>query len=50
MGKKILVVDDHPIMLKFMAHLLEKEGHQVLSANNGLAALDILKSETPEVR
>ena len=49
MGKKVLVVDNHPIMLKFMVHLLEKEGHQVLSANNGLAALDILKSETPEV-
>ncbi len=49
MGKKILVVDNHPIMLKFMTHLLEKEGHQVLSANNGLAALDILNTETPEV-
>ena len=24
MGKKILVVDNHPIMLKFMTHLLEK--------------------------
>ena len=49
MGKKILVVDNHPIMLKFMTDLLEKEGHQVLSANNGLAALDTLKKETPEV-
>ena len=49
MGKKILVVDNHPMMLKFMIHLLEKEGHQVLSATNGLAALDILKIETPEI-
>ena len=49
MGKKILVVDNHPIMLKFMTNLLEKEDHQVLTANNGLVALDILKTETPEV-
>jgi two-component system cell cycle sensor histidine kinase/response regulator CckA len=26
MGKKILVVDNHPVMLKFMTHLLQKEG------------------------
>ena len=49
MGKKILVVDNHPIIIKFMTHLLEKEGHRVLTANHGLAALDILKTETPEV-
>ena len=49
MGKKILVVDNHPMMLKFMTHLLEKEGHKVLTATNGLVALDILKTETPEV-
>jgi len=49
MGKKILVVDNHPMMLKYMITLLEKEGHQVLGAPNGLAALDLLKTETPEV-
>jgi PAS domain S-box-containing protein len=49
MGKKILVVDNHPMMLKFMTHLLEKEGHDVLTAPNGLAALDLLHTETPEV-
>jgi hypothetical protein len=27
--KKILVVDNHPLMLKFMTNLLEKNGHQV---------------------
>ena len=33
--KKILVVDNHPAMLQFMSSLLEKEGHQVLSAEDG---------------
>ena len=47
--KKILVVDNHPVMLKFMSNLLEKKGHQVLTALDGLSALDILKSNIPDV-
>ena len=49
MGKKILVVDNHPVMLKFMADLLEKEKHHVVTAENGLAAIDILSTFTPDV-
>jgi CheY-like chemotaxis protein len=48
-GKKILVVDNHPVMLKFMANLLEKERHHVVTAENGLAALDILNTFIPDV-
>jgi len=48
-GKKILVVDNHPVMLKFMADLLEKEKHHVVTAENGLAAIDILNTFTPDV-
>lgn len=47
--KKILAVDDNPVMLKFLTKLLEKKGYQVLSAENGLAALDILKTYTPDI-
>ena len=49
MGKKILVVDNHPVMLKFMTDLLEKERHYVVTAENGLVALDILDTFTPDV-
>lgn len=49
MKKKILVVDNHPLMLTFMSQLLGKEGHQVLTADNGLSALEILKTFTPEI-
>jgi PAS domain S-box-containing protein len=49
MEKKILVVDNHPVVLKFMSQLLEKEGHQVLTAEDGLSALEILKTFTPDV-
>jgi two-component system, cell cycle sensor histidine kinase and response regulator CckA len=47
--KKILVVDNHPVMLKYMRELLENAGHHVWTAEDGLAALDMLKLHTPEV-
>jgi len=47
--KKTLVVDNHPLILKFMANLLEKEGHRVFTAEDGLAALDVLKTEVPDI-
>ena len=47
--KKILVVDDHQQMLQFMTNLLTKQGHQVLTAQDGLSALDILQTDTPDV-
>ncbi len=46
---KILVVDDHPVMLKMMSSLLGKEGHQVMTAKDGLSALDILETHIPDV-
>jgi len=47
--KKILVVDNDRILLELMTKLLEKEGHQVVTAIDGLNALDILKTYTPDV-
>lgn len=49
MKKKILVVDDNPQMLELIADLLEDEGHQVLTAKDGLSALDILISFIPDI-
>jgi PAS domain S-box-containing protein len=47
--KKILVVDNDPVLLRLLTHFLEKKGHQVLTAEDGLSALDILESYVPEV-
>jgi PAS domain S-box-containing protein len=49
MKKKILVVDNHPVFLKMMMTLLEKEGHIVLTAADALAALVVLENFTPDV-
>ncbi|MDY0040156.1 MAG: response regulator, partial [Desulforhabdus sp.] len=47
--KKILVVDNHPVILKFMTQLLNNAGHEVLTAEDGLSALDLLQTYTPDI-
>lgn len=47
--KKILVVDNHPVILKFMTQLLTEAGHHVLTAEDGLSALDLLQTYIPNV-
>lgn len=47
--KKVLVVDNHPVILKFMTQLLDKDGYQVRTAENGLHALDILMHFIPDI-
>ena len=47
--KKILLVDNDLILLKLMTRLLKKEGHQVLVAEDGLKALDTIKTFTPDI-
>ena len=49
MGKKIFVVDNHPMVLRLIANLLEKDGHEVRTAEDGLGALDILRSYVPDI-
>lgn len=39
LGKKILVIEDHPDTLMFMSLALEKEGFSVIEATNGNDAL-----------
>jgi CheY-like chemotaxis protein len=41
-GLRILLAEDNPINQKLAVRLLEKHGHQVALANNGLEALEIL--------
>ncbi len=46
---KILVVDNHPIILKFMVTVLEKEGYKVVTAEDSISALEILKTYLPSL-
>lgn len=47
--KKILVVDNHPLILMWMSELLKTEGHSVLTAEDGLSALAILRNWLPDI-
>jgi len=49
MKKKILVVDDDRVMLKFISKLLTREGHEVVTAEDGFAALTLLATFTPDI-
>ncbi|MCD6296782.1 MAG: response regulator [Deltaproteobacteria bacterium] len=47
--KKILVVDNDKVILKLMTDFLAKDGFHVLTAENGLSALEVLKTYIPDV-
>ncbi|MCP4578875.1 MAG: response regulator [Deltaproteobacteria bacterium] len=47
--KKILVVDNDKFILGFMNDILSERGHQVVTAEGGLSAVDILKTYTPDI-
>jgi CheY-like chemotaxis protein len=49
MGLKILVVDNDLLMLEFMKDLFEEQGYEVVTADDGLSALETLKSYVPDV-
>ena len=48
-GIKILLVDDEPDIVEFLGYNLKKEGYHVLTANNGVDAIDIAKKEIPQL-
>jgi PAS domain S-box-containing protein len=47
--KKILVVDNHLLVLRLMENLLTEMGHEVVTAQDGLSALEILETYNPDV-
>jgi len=49
MGKRILVVEDNEQNLYLATFLLEKNGYQVITAENGLEAIEKAKMEKPDL-
>ena len=49
MPKKILVVDNNPVILKLMESFLTREGHQVRTVEDGLVAIEVLHTYRPNV-
>ena len=48
-GKLILIVDDEPRMIKFVQFNLELDGFRVISARNGLEAVDKVRTQLPDL-
>lgn len=48
-GIKILLVDDEPTILQFLEMGLENEGFQVLTAQDGMTAVTMVKEHQPHV-
>jgi len=49
MKKKILVVDDNRMILKFLSNLLEGKGYEVQTCEDGLSALSLLTRYRPDI-
>lgn len=47
--KRILVVEDEPTLLEVLKYNLLKEGYQVSTALDGSQALDVARSEKPDI-
>ena len=48
-GQTILLVEDHADAREALQALLELEGYEVVTAAEGLAALDIARSKHPDI-
>lgn len=49
MSKKILLVDDEPDILKVVMFRLKKTGHEIICAEDGKKAWELLQSEKPDL-
>jgi CheY-like chemotaxis protein len=49
MPKCVLVVDDDRSIVEFAKHTIESKGYEVITAQDGLEALEILKKKIPDL-
>jgi CheY-like chemotaxis protein len=49
MAKKILIVDDDPIIVKYIQNVLEDNGYETCTAGNSEEAYDQLENEKPDM-
>jgi CheY-like chemotaxis protein len=45
----IMLIDDDPVLLKLYSTRLSSDGHQVTVAGNGEVAIDLLKTDIPDI-
>ena len=48
-GAKILVVDDHPDLRRYVASILQRQGHHISTAHNGATGLEVAHQVHPQL-
>ncbi len=48
-AKTILIVDDEPSIIDLLMHNLSREGYNIISANDGMSAVDIALEKKPDL-
>jgi CheY-like chemotaxis protein len=49
MAKKIMIVEDDPSIIDYLADLFKDNGYETCTASNGAEALEIVKAENPDL-
>lgn len=49
MAKKIMIVDDDPVVVKYLTNLFEDNGYETCAAMDGLEAMKVMKAENPDL-
>ncbi len=49
MAKKIVVIDDDPIVVKYLKTLFEDNGYETFVAHDGIEAEDLVKQTKPDL-
>jgi len=49
MSKKVLIVDDEPNIVLSVEFLMQREGHEVMTASDGQEATDLLATARPDL-
>jgi CheY-like chemotaxis protein len=49
MAKKILIVDDDPVVVKYLENLFQDNGYETCSASSSMEGLDVVRREKPDL-
>ena len=49
MAKKILVIEDDPVIVNYIENVLQDNGYETCSAVDGVAAYEVLQTEKPDL-
>jgi CheY-like chemotaxis protein len=49
MAKKILIIDDDPVIVKYLETLLQDNGYDTCSASSSMEGLDVVRKEKPDL-